>query len=179
MRHRKLKYKIGVDPGHRKALLRNLAGALIQYERIVTTHTRAKAVRRTAERLITWAKRGDLHARRQALKIIPQKKLVAKLFNVLAPYYVNRNGGYTRILKLAPRRGDAAPMVLMEWVGYEERLAAAEEKEKTEKTKKAKKSKAKEKPAPEQKAEADNTQASSSNIESEAEAKAEAEPESE
>jgi large subunit ribosomal protein L17 len=141
MRHRKLKYKIGVDPGHRRAILHNLASALVVHERIVTTQTRAKALRSLAERLITWAKRGDLHARRQALKIIPQKKLVAKLFNELASYYSDRNGGYTRILKIGHRRGDAAAMVLMEWVGYEERLAAAAEKE--QKTKKGKKSKKK------------------------------------
>jgi large subunit ribosomal protein L17 len=140
MRHRKLKYKLGVDPGHRKALLRNLARSLVEHERIVTTLTKAKALRRTAERLISWGKRGDLHARRQALKVIPQKRLVAKLFNELAPRYADRNGGYTRILKLGPRRGDAAPLVLMEWVGYEERLAAAQQKEQKKKAKRKTKS---------------------------------------
>ncbi len=142
MRHCKLKYKIGVDPGHRKAILRNLARSLVDHERIVTTQTRAKAVRRMVERLITWGKKGDLHARRQALKVIPQKKLVAKLFNELAPRFKDRNGGYTRILKLGPRRGDAASLVLMEWVGYEDRFKVAEEEEKKQKKKKRKSKKA-------------------------------------
>ncbi len=137
MRHRKLKYKLGTDPAHRKAILRNLARSLVEHERIVTTETRAKALRRIAERLVTWAKQGDLHARRQVLKVIPQKKLVAKLFDKIAPRFTSRNGGYTRILKLGFRRGDAASLVLMEWVGYEDRFAVAEEKEpKKKKTKK-------------------------------------------
>ncbi len=133
MRHRKLKYKIGTDPGHRKALLRNLARSLVQQERIVTTITRAKALRRVADRLITLAKRGDLHARRQVLKFITDKKVVAKLFTELAPHYVERNGGYTRILKLGNRRGDGAHMALIEWVGARERQAAARENEKENK----------------------------------------------
>lgn len=135
MRHRKLKYKLGTDPGHRKALLRNLVRSLVEYERIVTTQTRAKALRRVAERLITWAKRGDLHARRQVLRLIPQKGLVTKLFDEISPRFADRNGGYTRILKLGSRRGDAASLVLMEWVGYEERFVVVEEKEQKKKKK--------------------------------------------
>ncbi len=142
MRHRKLKYNIGVDPGHRKALLRNLASSLVDHERIVTTQTKAKAVRRAVERLITWGKKGDLHARRQVLKLIPQKKLVAKLFDDLAPRFIGRDGGYTRMLKLGPRRGDAAPLVLMEWVGYEERFKVEEEDDKKKKKSKTKKTEA-------------------------------------
>jgi len=120
MRHRRKRYNLEVDPGHRKAMLRNLAKALIERERIVTTETRAKALRYTAERLITWGKQGDVAGRRLAVRIISSRDLVAKLFNELAPRFADRQGGYTRILKMANRRGDGAPLVLMEWVGYEE-----------------------------------------------------------
>jgi len=116
-----------VDPEHRKAMLRNLAKALIEHGRIVTIRPRAKALRRVAERLITLGKQGTLHARRQALAMLPHKEAVADLFSKLAPRFADRNGGYTRILHLPPRRGDGAPMVLMEWVDYEQ-LAAEKRK---------------------------------------------------
>jgi large subunit ribosomal protein L17 len=97
-------------------MLRNLVTDLLREERITTTVTRAKETRRIAEKMITLGKRGDLHARRQALAYIYDEDVVTKLFDVIAPKYEERNGGYTRILKLGPRRGDAAEEVFLELV---------------------------------------------------------------
>ncbi len=97
-------------------MLRNLVTDLFREERISTTDTRAKEARREAEKLITLAKRGDLHARRQALSYIFDESVVTKLFEEIAPRYADRNGGYTRILKLGPRRGDNAEIVFLELV---------------------------------------------------------------
>lgn len=97
-------------------MLRNLVTDLFREERISTTDTRAKEARREAEKLITLAKRGDLHARRQVLSYIYDESVVTKLFEEIGPRYADRNGGYTRILKLGPRRGDAAEMVFLELV---------------------------------------------------------------
>ncbi len=108
--------KLGRNSAHRKAMLRNLVTDLFREERISTTDTRAKEARREAEKLITLAKRGDLHARRQALAYIYDEGVVAKLFDEIGPRYADRNGGYTRILKLGPRRGDCAEMVFLELV---------------------------------------------------------------
>ena len=108
--------KLGRNSAHRKAMLRNLVTDLFREERISTTDTRAKEARREAEKLITLAKRGDLHARRQVLSYIYDESVVTKLFEEIGPRYANRNGGYTRILKLGPRRGDAAEMVFLELV---------------------------------------------------------------
>ena len=108
--------KLGRNSAHRKAMLRNLVTDLFREERITTTDTRAKEARREAEKLITLAKRGDLHARRQALSYIFDESGVTKLFEEIGPRYADRNGGYTRILKLGPRRGDSAEMVFLELV---------------------------------------------------------------
>jgi large subunit ribosomal protein L17 len=117
MRHKRSRHKLSRDAAHRKALLMNLSRELIDHERIETTEAKAKAVKPEFEKLITLAKRGDLHARRQALSALGQDKFVVyKLFEEIAPRYVERPGGYTRILKLGPRRSDASEMVLLELV---------------------------------------------------------------
>ena len=108
--------KLGRNTAHRKAMLRNLVTDLFREERISTTNMRAKEARKEAEKLITLAKRGDLHARRQALGYIYDETVVTKLFDEIAPRYQDRNGGYTRILKLGPRRGDNAETVFLELV---------------------------------------------------------------
>jgi large subunit ribosomal protein L17 len=97
-------------------MLRNMTTSIIAHGRIETTETRAKELRKLADKMITLGKRGDLHARRQALSFIYDKNVVAKLFEEIAPKYEGRNGGYTRILKLGPRRGDGAEMVIIELV---------------------------------------------------------------
>jgi len=116
MRHGKKIAKLGRTSSHRKAMLGNMVTSLFEHEAIRTTDTRAKELRRTADRLITLAKRGDLHARRQILRVIPNKRVVAKIIESLATRYRTRNGGYTRIVKLGPRRGDAAEMCIIELV---------------------------------------------------------------
>ena len=117
MRHQKTRHKLSRDSAHRKALLANLCKEVIQHERIKTSEAKAKAVKPEIEKLITLAKKGDLHARRQALSTLSQDKFaVHKLFEDLAPRYVDRPGGYTRILKLGPRRSDATEMVFIELV---------------------------------------------------------------
>jgi len=117
MRHQKTRNKLSRDSAHRKALLMNLSKQLIEHERIETTQAKAKAVKPEVEKLITLAKRGDLHARRQALSTLAQDKFaVHKLFTEVAPRYRDRPGGYTRILKLGPRRSDATEMVFIELV---------------------------------------------------------------
>ena len=117
MRHQKTRHKLSRSASHRKSLLRNLAKEVIDHERIKTTEAKAKAVKPEVEKLITLAKRGDLHARRQALSALGQDKFVVyKLFEEVAPRYVDRPGGYTRILKLGPRSSDATEMVLLELV---------------------------------------------------------------
>ena len=108
--------KLGRSSAHRKAMLRNLVTDLLREGRITTTDTRAKEARRQAEKMITLAKRGDLHARRQALAYIYDEDVVTKLFDNIAPKYAERSGGYTRILKLGQRRGDTAEMVFLELV---------------------------------------------------------------
>src|SRR6202046_2547188 len=117
MRHQKTRNKLSRDSAHRKSLLMNLSKEVIQHERIKTTQAKAKAVKPEVEKLITLAKRGDLHARRQALSELGQDKFtVYKLFEEVAPRYSERTGGYTRILKLGPRRSDSSEMVLLELV---------------------------------------------------------------
>ncbi|HPD89743.1 MAG: 50S ribosomal protein L17 [Anaerovoracaceae bacterium] len=108
--------KLGRPSAHRKAMLRNLVTDLFREERISTTVTRAKETRREAEKMITLAKRGDLHARRQVMSYVYDEDVVKKLFDEIAPKYAERNGGYTRILKLGPRQGDAAEVVFLELV---------------------------------------------------------------
>ena len=116
MRHKKKGRKLGRTSAHRKAMLANMAIALFQHERIKTTEPKSKELRRTAEKLITLAKRGDLHARRIAAKTIRDKKILKKLFDDIGPRYTERNGGYTRITKLGTRFGDGAPMAVIELV---------------------------------------------------------------
>ena len=108
--------KLGRPTAHRKAMLRNQVTDLLREGRITTTITRAKETRRMAEKMITLGKRGDLHARRQALAYIYDEDIVTELFDNIAPKYAERNGGYTRILKLGQRRGDTAEMVFLELV---------------------------------------------------------------
>jgi large subunit ribosomal protein L17 len=117
MRHQRNRYQLSRDAAHRKSLLMNLTKEVIAHERIRTTQTKAKAVKPELEKLITLAKRGDLHARRQALSALGQDKfMVYKLFEEIAPRYTERPGGYSRILKLGPRRSDSTEMVLLELV---------------------------------------------------------------
>jgi large subunit ribosomal protein L17 len=117
MRHRKQKGKLSRDAAHRKALFMNLCREVIDHERIQTTEAKAKAVKPELERLITLAKRGDLHARRLAMARLGQDKfIVYKLFEEIAPRYTDREGGYTRILKLGPRKSDSTEMVFLELV---------------------------------------------------------------
>lgn len=108
--------KLGRESAHRKAMLRNLVTDLLREGRIQTTEHRAKEARRQAEKMITLGKRGDLHARRQAMAYIYDESVVRKLFEDIAPKYADRQGGYTRILKLGPRQGDNAEVVFLELV---------------------------------------------------------------
>jgi large subunit ribosomal protein L17 len=116
MRHRKKTVKLGRKAEHRKALLANQVCSLIEHERIKTTLAKAKAVRPLAERMVTLGKTGSLHARRTALAVLRQKNAVKKLFDNIAPRSTNRNGGYTRIVKLGQRKSDSAPVAFLEWV---------------------------------------------------------------
>ncbi|MEA4963222.1 50S ribosomal protein L17 [bioreactor metagenome] len=108
--------KLGRTSDQRKAMLRNLVTALLEHDKIMTTATRAKETQSIAEKMITLGKKGDLHARRQALSYITKEDVVKKLFDEIAPKYKEKNGGYTRILKVAPRRGDGVEVVLLELV---------------------------------------------------------------
>lgn len=116
MRHRKKGRKLSRTPSHRRATLRNMATSLFLHERIETTTAKAKELRPYAERLITLARRGDVHARRLAARKIQDRQALGKLFDDIAPRYAERPGGYTRILKLGNRKGDAADMSLIELV---------------------------------------------------------------
>jgi large subunit ribosomal protein L17 len=116
MRHRNAFRKLNRTATHRSALFASLASALIKHEQIVTTLPKAKDLRRVADRLITLAKRGDLHARRLAFARIRDEAMVAKLFNTLGPRYAERPGGYTRVMKAGFRYGDSAPMAVIELV---------------------------------------------------------------
>src|SRR5471032_2295738 len=116
MRHQRTGKKLGRDSAHRKALYANLTGALIEHGRIRTTVAKAKAVKPIAEQMITLGRRGDLHARRQATAFLRSRDVVHHLFAEIAPRFKERPGGYTRIVKLAPRQGDAAEMAYLELV---------------------------------------------------------------
>lgn len=136
MRHRKDHRKLSRTHQHRRALLRNLVTALFQYERIETTVAKAKEARRLAERMITFAKEGDVTARRHVSRFVTKPEIVTKLFGTIAPWYEGRNGGYTRILKIGRRLGDAGETAYLELVKSAEqkekerqdRIAAAEAK---------------------------------------------------
>jgi large subunit ribosomal protein L17 len=118
VRHHRAGKKLGRDASHRRALYANLASALIEHGRIRTTEAKAKAVKPIAEQMITLARRGDVHARRQALAYLRSQDVVHKLFSEVAPRFADRPGGYSRIVKIGPRQGDAAEMVYLELVDY-------------------------------------------------------------
>jgi large subunit ribosomal protein L17 len=119
VRHARAGKKLGRDSAHRKALYSNLAGALIEHGRIRTTEAKAKAVKPIAEKMITLGRRGDLAARRQATAYLRSRDVVHKLFAEVAPRFADRPGGYSRIVKLGPRQGDAAEMVYLELVDHQ------------------------------------------------------------
>ena len=130
MRHLRAGRKLGMTSSHRMAMLRNMVTSLIEHERIQTTDTRAKELKRLADKMITLGKRGDLHARRQAMRIIRQKSVAKKLFDEVAPRFQDKQGGYTRIIRMGQRRGDAAQQAILEWVdlgGAETEEAPVEE----------------------------------------------------
>jgi len=118
MRHRKSGRKLGRKTGHRRAVMSNLASRLIEHKRIKTTEAKAKELRVFIEPLVTFARRGDLHARRQVLRKIPHKDIVSILFNDIGPVYTDRDGGYTRIIKLGFRDNDRAPVSMIEFVDF-------------------------------------------------------------
>jgi large subunit ribosomal protein L17 len=118
MRHQRAGKKLGRDASHRRALYANLAGALIEHGRIKTTEAKAKAVKPIVEQMITLGRRGDLHARRQALSFLRSQDVVHTLFSDVGPRFAERPGGYTRIVKLGPRAGDSAQMAYLELVDF-------------------------------------------------------------
>jgi large subunit ribosomal protein L17 len=148
MRHRKAGLKLGRKTSHLKSLFRNLVTSLFKHDRIRTTDTKAKELRRWADHLVTLAKRGDLHARRQALSIVPEKAVVHALFEKAGDRFGKISGGYTRLVKLGPRPGDAAPMTLIELVGAEEKSKKKAKKAKKKTTAKAAPGKKKKADAP-------------------------------
>ena len=159
MRHRWSGRKLGRTASHRKALMRTMVTELLENEKIVTTVPKAKELRSVAEKMITLGKKESLHARRQALSFIRKKSVVFKLFDSLAPRFADRNGGYTRILRLGTRKGDSAEMAILELVGSDEEVKKAEpEKKASSKAKKAKKEPEEkaEKSAPKRKAKDDS-----------------------
>lgn len=133
MRHRKAGRKLGRTSSHRKAMMRNLVTSLLNHEKIITTDAKAKELRSVADKMITLGKRGSLHARRQALSFIRDRKVTDKVFGELSPRYSEREGGYTRIIKTGNRIGDNAPLSIIELI--------PEVKKETKKPKKAAKKK--------------------------------------
>ena len=127
MRHRKSGRKLSRKTAHRKALMANLASSLITHKKIKTTDAKAKELRMYIEPLITFAKRGDLHARRQVLKKINHKSIVRELFDNIGPIFSNRDGGYTRIIKLGFRDNDCAPMSIIEFVDFRSKIESQDE----------------------------------------------------
>jgi large subunit ribosomal protein L17 len=136
MRHQKKTIKLGRTAAHRKALLANQVCSLIAHQRIKTTLAKAKAVRPLAEKMVTFGKNGSLHARRMALSMLRQKDAVKKLFDEIAPRSADRNGGYTRIVKLGQRKSDSASMAFIEWVDAAQVIEEKEPKEKPAKKQK-------------------------------------------
>jgi large subunit ribosomal protein L17 len=132
MRHLKAGRRLSRTTEHRQAMLRNLVTALLEKERVETTRAKAKEARQWAEKVITLAKRGDLHARRLTLAVVRSKKVVAKLFGELRDRYQDRPGGYSRIIPLGTRLGDGASMAILELVGRPETLPKAKKKKVTE-----------------------------------------------
>ena len=138
MRHMKEGRKLRRTASHRKALLRNMVSSLFEFEKIETTDAKAKELRKVADKMITWGKRGDLHARRLTLRVISNKKVVQKLFSDIAPRFKERNGGYTRIIKTGRRKGDNAPLSIIELMPQEEKKVPASGGKKEGKKKSAK-----------------------------------------
>ena len=132
MRHQKAGRKLGRTSSHRMAMFANMSASLIKHEQIVTTLPKAKELRPIVERLVTLAKRGDLHARRQAISRIRDVAMVGKLFEVLGPRYANRNGGYTRIMKAGFRYGDNAAVAVIEFVDRDEDARGADDRARVE-----------------------------------------------
>jgi len=130
MRHRKRTVKLGRNSSHRKAMFRNMVTSLLDRERIETTVVKAKEARRLADKMVTLAKKGTLHARRQALAFIMDKRVVKRLFSVLAERYADRNGGYTRVIRTGFRQGDGAELALVEMIGRIAPKPKAEKKKK-------------------------------------------------
>ncbi|MEW6386078.1 MAG: 50S ribosomal protein L17 [Thermodesulfobacteriota bacterium] len=128
MRHQKAGRRLSRTTEHRQAMLRNLLTALMEHEKVETTRAKAKEVRKWAEQIITLAKRGDLHARRQTLAVVRSKKALTKLFGELKERYQDRPGGYTRLVPLGWRRGDGASLSILELVGCPEKLPKARKK---------------------------------------------------
>ncbi|NOR23212.1 MAG: 50S ribosomal protein L17 [Desulforhopalus sp.] len=126
MRHKIAGKRLGRTTSHRMAMFRNMVTSLFEHERIVTTAEKAKELRPIAEKMITLAKRGDLHSRRQALSFIRSKDVVEKLFTEIKDNFAERKGGYTRILKTGVRKGDNASMAIIELVDYEEEISSPE-----------------------------------------------------
>jgi large subunit ribosomal protein L17 len=151
MRHKVHTFKIGRSSAHRKAMLANMVSSLIEHGEIRTTLTKAKEARRIADKMVTLGKKGDLHRRRLAVSKLRDKTAVKKLFDEIAPQYAERNGGYTRIIKLSPRMGDAAEMCILQFVESDD---VVKKSEKPAKAKKVKAPEATEKVAEEVKAEA-------------------------
>ena len=148
MRHRIAGRKLGRTTSHRVAMLRNLVSSLLEHEKVKTTDSKAKEVRPLAEKLIGLAKRGDLHARRQALSVVRKPDLVKKLFETLSSRYQSRTGGYLRIVKVGHRPGDGAPVSLVELIGEgKEGAKKAKGKKKREKVKRSQRAKLPEAPA--------------------------------
>ncbi|MBN1541199.1 50S ribosomal protein L17 [candidate division KSB1 bacterium] len=139
MRHLKSGRKLGRTASHRKALLTNLATEVFRHKSIVTTTPKAKEARSSIERLITFAKKGDLAARRQVLRSIRDKAIVKELFETIAPKYAERNGGYTRIIKIGHRNGDNASLAILELVGFEGVKAQRLEKQRQDRKEREKK----------------------------------------
>ncbi|MCF3934630.1 50S ribosomal protein L17 [Acuticoccus sp. M5D2P5] len=132
MRHKKSGRKLNRTSSHRLAMFANMSASLIKHEQIVTTLPKAKELRPFVERLVTLAKRGDLHARRQAISKIRDKDMVAKLFEIIGPRYESRNGGYTRIMKAGFRYGDNAALAVIEFVDRDEEARGAEDRARLE-----------------------------------------------
>jgi len=133
MRHLNSGRKLNRDSAHRKAMLRNMVTSLLEHERVQTTDAKAKELRRWAERMVTLGKRGTLHARRQAASFVRDKAVVKKLFDEIAPRFASRPGGYTRITKIGLRRGDAAPLSVIELTERGDRVLSEAEKKRERK----------------------------------------------
>ena len=132
MQHRKLGRRFSRDPGHRQAMFSNMAASLIKHEQIVTTLPKAKDLKRVMDKYITLAKRGDLNSRRLAASRMRDEAMVKKLFDVLAPRYKDRAGGYTRVIKAGYRYGDSAPVAVIELVDRDETVKGKDDKERSE-----------------------------------------------